>query len=93
MRGAGAKGNHAARLMKMSGRSVSRGIPRRDSIVTARSALMGLFPLMKDRMVDAVQSKRSASSEAVRPWISQYLSSGSQRLFLRISIPMVSKLI
>lgn len=54
---------HAALLMNRSGRSVSRGMPIRFSIITALSAVIGREPLTKERVVGSSKSNRLASSE------------------------------
>lgn len=73
---------HAARLTKISGRSVSRGMLILFSMSTAIGAVTGLAPLTRERAVGSGMPSRSASSDCEIPCSSQYRSSGSQRFFL-----------
>jgi hypothetical protein len=83
------EGVHAARFMKMSGRSVSRGMPIRFSIITALSAVIGREPLTRDLVVGSPKLSLSASSVKVIFSRLQYWSSGSQRRFLGMTIRSV----
>lgn len=73
---------HAARLTKMSGRNVSRGMLILFSMSTAIGAVTGLAPFTRERAVGSAIPSLSASSFCDMPCSSQYRSSGSQRFFL-----------